>query len=272
MATIGIIGLGKMGHAMARHLLAAGHAVLGSDPVEAARDAAEKLGVTLRPHPRQVALEAELVFVVVGFDSEVETVIFGQDGLVHAARPGLTVGICSTVSPTYARKIERRLRDTGIVLLDLPSTRGEQAMEAGEVLILGGGDKVAFERWTPVLETFASDIFFLGPFGAGQAGKLVNNLILWSCIAANDEGLRLGEALGVAPDLLRGALHKSSAQNNAMSTRAEDRPLPWAEKDMMMVLSEADRAGMSLPLSGVIKEVIKGYKLRRGIPTPKSIE
>jgi 3-hydroxyisobutyrate dehydrogenase-like beta-hydroxyacid dehydrogenase len=145
-------------------------------------------------------------------------------------------------------------------------------LEAGDILLLGGGDKAAFDRWTPIFKTFASDIFHLGDFGAGQVAKMVNNLILWACMSANDEGLRLGESFGLSPDLLRTALNKSSAQNWSLSTRAEERPIPWAEKDMMMVLREADRVDLSLPLCGTVKEVIKGYKLRRGIRIPKETD
>ena len=272
MTTIGIIGLGKMGRAMGRHLIAHGHSVVGCDPVEAARTAAAALGVAIRQNPKTIAAESELVFIVVGFDSEVETVVFGADGLLLGAKPGLTIAIGSTISPSYAAKVARRLAGRDLVLLDVPSTRGEQALEAGQILLLGGGDKAAFDRWTPVFRTFASDIFHLGDFGAGQVAKMVNNLILWACMSANDEGLRLAQALGVDPDMLRKALHISSAQNWSLSTRAEDRPVPWAEKDMNIVLHEADKAHLSLPLCGTVKEVIKGIKIRRGIPIPLAME
>lgn len=272
MAAIGIIGLGKMGRPMARHLIAHGHSVVGCDPVEAARTAAAALGVGIRPNPKAIAAETELIFIVVGFDSEVETVIFGDDSILRGAKPGLTIAVGSTISPSYAKQIARRLAGRDLVLIDLPSTRGEQALEAGQILLLGGGDKAAFDRWTPVFHTFANDIFYLGEFGAGQVAKMVNNLILWACMSANDEGLRLAQALGVDPELLRKAFDKSSAQNWSLSTRAEDRPIPWAEKDMTIVLREADRARLSLPLCGAIKEVIKGMKIRRGIPTPLEAE
>ena len=101
---------------------------------------------------------------------------------------------------------------------------------------------------------------------------MVNNLILWACMSANDEGLRLAQSMGVDPEVLRAALHKSSAQNWSLSTRAEDRPIPWAEKDMNIVLREADKARLSLPLCGTVKEVIKGIKIRRGIPMSIEVE
>ena len=93
---------------------------------------------------------------------------------------------------------------------------------------------------------------------------MVNNLILWACISANDEGLRLGEQLGVDRRAMRAMLLQSSGQNWALESGAGERPMPWAEKDMMIVLQEADAARMSLPLCGVVKEVIKGIKVARG--------
>src|SRR6516165_668798 len=197
MRRIGIVGLGAMGRPMARHLIAKGFTVCGYDPVVAAQDKAAALGVTVVASPAEVARASELVLVVVGFDAHVEKVFFGEQGLLTAARAGLIVAMGSTIAPSYARQLAERVKSHGLVLLDMALTRGEPAAEAGEMLILGGGDPTVFETCRPVFSAFASDIFDLGPFGAGQVGKMVNNLILWACMTANDEGLRLGEALGV---------------------------------------------------------------------------
>src|SRR5215210_2618564 len=101
---IGILGLGKMGAPMARHLLAKGYNVAGFDPVDAARRDGLALGVNVLDSPREVARASDVVIVVVGFDHEVETVIYGKDGVVEAARPGLIVAIGSTIAPRYAQK------------------------------------------------------------------------------------------------------------------------------------------------------------------------
>jgi 3-hydroxyisobutyrate dehydrogenase-like beta-hydroxyacid dehydrogenase len=98
---------------------------------------------------------------------------------------------------------------------------------------------------------------------------MVNNLILWACISANHEGLHLAERLGVDPERLREALLDSSAGNWALQTRPERQPMPWAEKDMRIVLGEADRLRISLPLCGVVTEVVKSVKYERGWPTPE---
>jgi 3-hydroxyisobutyrate dehydrogenase-like beta-hydroxyacid dehydrogenase len=254
---------------MAKHLAAKGFTVIGHDPVAQACRQAAAHGAQIAGSAREVAQSCELVIVVVGFDSEVEAGLFGEQGIVAGAKPGLVVALGSTVAPRYSRRLAERLLEKNIVLLDIPLARGEAAAVKGQLLIYGAGDAAAFEACRPAFSAFASDIFHLGPAGAGQVGKMVNNLILWACMSANDEGLRLGEALGVDPERLRAALHHGSAQNWAMDTMAERSGMPWAEKDMNIVLHEADLARLSLPLAGAVKETIKGLKIRLGLGMPE---
>ena len=266
---VGIIGLGKMGFPMARHLRKGGFEVVACDLNEAARRKAEGAGIKVAATPRAVADAADFVIVVVGFDSEAESVVLGADGIAAGARSGLIVGIASTVAPRTMKRISARIADSGIELLDMPLTRGEPAAEAGNLLVMVGGDGAIFERCRPVLQTFASSIFLVGDLGAGQVGKMVNNLILWACISANHEGLKLAQGLGVDPERVRAALLESSANNWALQTRPEEQPMPWAEKDMRIVLGEADRMRLSVPLCGVVTEVVKSVKFERGWPTPE---
>jgi len=265
---VGIIGLGKMGFPMARHLRKAGFTVAACDVSAAARTQAEGAGIKVVASPKAVAADSDFVIVVVGFDSEAETVVLGADGIAPAARPGLIVGIASTVAPRTMQKLADKLKGTGVVLLDMPITRGEAAAEAGKMLTMVGGDAAAFEACKPALSCFASSIYHVGELGAGQVGKMVNNLILWACISANHEASRLAKALNVDFERLRTALLDSSAGNWALQTRPEEQPMPWAEKDMRIALTEADRLRISVPLCGVVTEVVKSVKFERGWPTP----
>jgi 3-hydroxyisobutyrate dehydrogenase-like beta-hydroxyacid dehydrogenase len=210
------------------------------------------LGAMGRPMVRHLIAKG---FAVIGYD-------------VAAAACERVAALGATIAAT-PRDLARRLEGSGIVLIDMALTRGEPFAEAGTMLVLGGGDEAAFAACQPVLRSFASDIFHLGPFGAGQVGKMVNNLILWACMTANDEGLRLGEALGIDAEKLRHALTHSSAENFSLSARADERPTPWAEKDMRIVLQEAATSGLSLPLSTLVKERIADFKRRKGYPTPR---
>lgn len=262
--TVGMIGLGKMGNPMARLLAAKGFSVVGYDVNAAAGKIAAAHGVAVAASPAALAAKCDLLIVVTGFEEEAEAALFGQSGAVDGARPGTIVGVASTISPSGMQDIGKRLAARDLVPLDIPLCRGEPAAEAGKLLITGGGDRAAFECCRPAFAAFADAIFHLGPVGAGQVGKMVNNLILWACISANDEGLRLGERLNVDRSAMREMLLQSSGQNWALQSGAGDRPMPWAEKDMTIVLAEADSARMSLPLCGVVKEVIKGIKVSRG--------
>ena len=266
---VGMIGLGKMGNPMCRHLRQAGFAVTGTDVSDAARRSLEAAGIKTVATSREVAAASDFVIVVVGFDSEAEHAILGPDGVVAGAHPGLIVGVASTVAPRTMTRIAAQLGGTGITLLDMPLTRGEPAAEAGKMLTMVGGDAAAFAAVKPALDSFADAVFHVGTLGAGQVGKMVNNLILWACISANHEGFRLAEALGVDPGRLRTALIESSAGNWAMKTQIQNQPMPWAEKDMRIVLGEADKLRLALPLCGVVKEVVKSIKYERGWPTPE---
>ena len=267
--SVGVIGLGKMGGQLARHLAEAGFETRGYDVRAEAMTAAGADGAAATGSPAELAAASDLTIVGVGFDSEVEAALFGDDGVMKSPRPGSVLAVASTVAPATMLKIAERIGDSGIQVLDIPMARGEQAAIDGNLLIFGGGDREAFDRCRPAFSTFSDAIHHLGPVGAGQVGKLVNNLILWACISANEEGFALAEKLGVEAGPLREALLQSSADNWALATQAVERPMPWAEKDMTIVLKEADAARIALPLCGTIKEVIKGVKIARGQPMPE---
>jgi 3-hydroxyisobutyrate dehydrogenase-like beta-hydroxyacid dehydrogenase len=260
-----------MGLPIGRHLAQRGFAVTGYDVALAALKVAASAGINPVNSPKAVAAASDLVIVVVGFDSEVEAVMFGDNGVLAGAGDGVIVAIASTIAPQTMQRIAKRLpASPNVTLLDIPLCRGEGPAEKGELLIMGGGDKAAFDACRDAFSAFATSIYHLGPAGAGQVGKMVNNLILWACISANEEGFKLAGSLGVDRETLRAALLDSSAGNWSLATRPEEKPMPWAEKDMSIVLKEADAARLTLPLCGVVKEVIKTVKIERNWPTPKA--
>ena len=266
--TVGVVGLGKMGGPLARHLANAGYGVIGYDVADAALAAVTDAGVERAATCADMATRCDLAIVGVGFDSEVEDVIFGDTGLLAGAKQGMVLAVASTIAPGTMKSIAERA-GPDVTCLDIPMCRGEQAAIDGDLLLMGGGDRATFDACAPAFRTFANDMYYLGDLGAGQVGKMVNNLILWACISANSEGMALADTLGVDTETLRDALLDSSARNWAMEVRAETWPLPWAEKDMSIVLKEADAARISLPLCGTIKEVIKGIKINLGQGMPQ---
>lgn len=257
---VGVVGLGKMGLPMANHLRDAGFVVHGFDPRPGAAAAAERHGIVVAAAPAEVAGRAAATFVVVGFDDEVVEVCLGAGGIHEGASPGDVVFLCSTIAPDTSTRVGRDLSGRGVRVADATLCRAEHAAVDATLLVLGGGDPEVFEEWDGALRTFATDVCLLGDLGAGQVGKMLNNLLLWINVAANAEALRLGERLGVAQDALIPALMLGSGANWALGTWHKARPMPWAEKDLAICLEYADRVGLSAPLSGLTREVMKRLK------------
>lgn len=200
----GVVGLGRLGLPIAERLLAAGYPVRGFDVSGDACAEASTIGVTLDRSPRELAAATRASLVLVGEDEDVrDCCVHGEDALLAGLDTGHMIVVCATVLPTTVIEVAEATRERGGDVLDAPLARGEQAVERGEALALCGGRADPFERWRPVLAEFCTDVIRLGDVGAGQVGKMVNNLLLWSTIAANHEGLRLAQRFGVDLDALR---------------------------------------------------------------------
>ena len=269
---IGFVGLGRMGSRMALRLVDS-FSVFGTDKTLSLRQSAESNGIRWVDDSMSLASNCRHVFIVAGSESDVTEIIFGERGLVRGIDSETTIVVCATVRPSYMRALAERLsQNSYIELLDCPIARGEAAADTGQLLLFVGGDRQLLDSLTPILSYLGSDIEFLGPIGAGQVAKAVNNYLLWACLTASMEGLDFGERLGVDRERMRAALEKSSGANWAMSTRADDRPALWAEKDMALFLSEADRLRFSVPIAGQVREAIKLFKLDRHLDRSPDLE
>jgi 3-hydroxyisobutyrate dehydrogenase-like beta-hydroxyacid dehydrogenase len=270
--SVGVIGLGKMGRPIARHLIAAGFDVSGFDPDPDAAAAAAESGITIAATCADIARASDIIVIAVGFEEQVEQAVFAADGVLAGAGKAAILAIASTVSPSYMMALARRVKRRGLDVVDIPLARGERAAEEGSLLVLAGGPEDVLTRCRPAMETFSDTIFRLGDVGAGQVAKAVNNMLLWTCLCANVEGMDFAAAFGVDHEILREALQHSSGANWALETRADERPALWAEKDMMILLAEADSARVAMPLSSTVKEAIKAFKIARNLPMPKRDE
>lgn len=260
---IGIVGLGKMGRPMARHLIDAGFQVHGFDVDSDALDAAIADGVTVHESTSRMAEVTDGTLVVVGFDSEVIETCLGSHGVLSGAGDGHSIFICSTVRPRISVAIAEKATETGVDVMDATLCRSEHAAISGNLLVLLGGDESMFAPWRPAFDSFASDIVHVGPLGAGQVAKTLNNALLWCSVVANAEILRLGMRHGIEQETLRRALLLSSGANWALETWPRTRPMPWAEKDMEIALELGREAGLDLPLSTEIAELISLIKRQK---------
>jgi 3-hydroxyisobutyrate dehydrogenase-like beta-hydroxyacid dehydrogenase len=257
--TVGVVGLGKMGAPIAAHLLRHGHSVVGVDLDPAAGADLVAAGMQRADGADDLA-GVEICLVLVEGRSA-ERVLLADGGYRPALVDCLTL-VCSTVEPEPMRALHAAADGAGARLLDAPLCRGDHGARQGDLLALVGGSRELLAECEDVLRAFCSEVVHVGGPGAGQVAKLVNNLLLWANITSIVEALQLGEALGVRRAPLVQALLPSSARSWVLETWQRPRALPWAHEDMRMVLEASTEAGLSLPLSGLVHELIKGIRSR----------
>ena len=256
MDRVGIVGPGRMGLAMIKHLVKAGFAVSATDIDSAQLAKAEEAGAQPFASAAELGRNADYAIVAVGFDAETVEVTLGEDGLVGAMAPGSCIAVCSTSSPETVRTVADKAAEKDIDVLDAPICRGRWAADEGTLLALLGGTDATVERSHPVFEAFCSDIAHLGPVGHGQFGKAMNNFLMWITGVGLIEAGRLAEAFGVDLVKLREALLISSARSATLEDW-DRMTFTWALKDMQIVSQMADGLGESMPLAGQIREMVK---------------
>ena len=263
---VGVVGTGRMGLAIAKHLMKHGYKVIGQDIEPKAVEAAKAAGATTVATPAEVGKAAKFVIVAVGYDDEASAVMLDKGGLLETMGPGSVISVSSTCTPDHVKMLAERAREKGVDVLDAPICRGQMAADTGTMLTLCGGKEDVFQRAEPILRTFCSDIKHLGDIGAGQFGKALNNFLLWVNGVALIEAGRLSEANGMDLVKLRDALLISSGASDALKNW-ENVSFTWALKDMQIVIKMADKAGLSLPIAGAIKELVKeGRRIKHSNP------
>ncbi len=256
---IGMVGPGRMGYAMLKHLIAKGYGVTVTDINADTVARATEAGADSADGPAALGQRTEFVIIAVGFDDEALEVTLGDGGLVDSMQPGSVIAISSTVAPDTVQRIETEAAKKDIGVLDAPICRGGWAADEGTLLALFGANDEVVERAKPVYSTFSSDIVHVGSVGHGQVAKTMNNMLLWVNGIALMEAGKLSESTGISLPKLREALLMSSGQSAAL----EDWDMitfTWALKDMQIVSKMADNAGITMPLAGAIKEMVKAGK------------
>jgi|ERR1700733_5265020 len=215
----GVIGLGIMGGAFARHLAAAGIRTSGYDLLPAVLDTFRSHGGHACSSPRAVAAAADIVITSLPHSAALEDALFGADGLVAAGRSGLLVVETSTLSLEDKERVRGRLASEGIGMLDAPiSGTGPQA-QSKDIAIFASGGRAEFERARPVLSHFARSVRYVGVFGAGSKMKYIANLLVAIHIVGAAEAIVLGEKAGLDPAMLVEVLADSAATSRMLEVR-----------------------------------------------------
>ena len=262
---IGFIGAGRMGRPMSGHIIKAGFELTVYDPIEEAMAAVETLGGKRAATAGALAAVSDIIFVMPGFFNEVEAAICGSDGVLSGAAVGAIVIVASTITPLQAKDLAARCAVKGVRFLDAPVCQGERGAIEGYLLWLVGGPEDVVAEARQAMEPSGTDIFHLGEVGAGMVGKAMNNMLLWAALVADHEALAIAEAHGVPKEKLIPALLKSSGTNWPLEHWKDMHRIPWAHKDMQIVLEMGDQARLTLPIAGLLREQVKPIMRAAGI-------
>ncbi len=260
---IGFLGLGTMGAAMAANLARAGFAVTAWNRSPGRAPELDDLGVTRADIPADVARATDIVVVCVSDTPDVEAVLFGSGGLAEGARPGQLVIDCSTISPSATRDFASRLGELGVALVDAPVSGGSEGAQKATLTIFCGGAEEDVERARPILAAMGKTITHVGPSGAGQAVKAVNQVILAGTYLGVAEGIVLAIKAGLDVSQVVEALGGGAAQSWVLANRSErmrvnDYPLGFKvalhRKDLGIAIDLAREMGADLPVSEMAAE------------------
>ena len=213
MSQIAFIGLGNMGAPMALNLLKAGHQLSVFDLVPAAVKTLTDAGAKSATNASEAVKGADVVVSMLPASQHVEALYLGESGLLAHIPKQAIIMDCSTISPDSARKVARAAESLGIAMVDAPVSGGTGGAIAGTLTFIVGGEKAALEKARPFLEKMGKNIFHAGASGAGQVGKICNNMMLGIQMAATCEALSLGVANGMDPAVLSEIISKSSGRN-----------------------------------------------------------
>jgi len=259
---VAFVGLGVMGFPMAGHLKAKGYEVVVYNRTAAKADEwAKKHGGTTAPTPAAAARDADFVMTMVGNDNDVLEVVGGKDGVLSGMRKGAILVDHTTASADVARKVFALAKEKGVDFIDAPVSGGQAGAENGKLTVMCGGEPQPFERAKPVMDSYARAVTLLGPAGAGQLTKMVNQICIAGLVQALSEGIAFAEKAGLDADLVLDVISKGAAQSWQMENRGKTMharkfdfgfAVDWMRKDLGICLAEAKRNGAKLPVTTTV--------------------
>jgi len=264
MATVGIVGLGLLGGAVASRLRAGGHDVVGYDIAADKVTALVALGGRAAPSAQAVAESAAAVCVVLPSLTSVEDVVLGPRGLAASGAAGATIIQMSTISPALTERLAREVTAKGLAFLDCPISGTSAMVERGEGIVFVGGDPSVFGRWRSVLETILPRAVFVGRAGQAMVLKLVANLLVALHSAAAAEALLMARKAGLDLELVLDVLGRSAASSRMLEVRGPlvargefppQMKLDLFMKDLHLIQDAARSVGAPLPLTDVAERL-----------------
>ena len=267
---IGWIGTGVMGKSMAMHVLTAGYTLTVYNRTKAKADELLQKGAVWADSPKEVAQNADIVFSIVGYPKDVESVLIGQNGALEGLNPGGILCDMTTSSPVLAEKIALKAKDKGCLSMDCPVTGGDIGAQKGTLSIFVGGDTHGLETIRPLLECMGQKILYCGNSGMGQRGKLANQIAVAGVMFSTCESLLFAQEAGLpVRDWLESVVTGAagSIAMNTLGRRILDgdfKPGFYIEhfiKDLGLCLEECKRMGLVLPGTTQAEQL---YRLLQG--------
>ena len=261
---VAFLGLGVMGYPMAGHLASAGHqvTVYNRSPAKAAQWVAEQ-GHASAATPREAAANADIVFCCVGNDDDLRSVVLGEHGALEGMKAGAIFVDHTTASAEVARELGAAAHALGLQFVDAPVSGGNLGAINGALTVMCGGDSAAFEAIRPVAMAFSKAVTLLGPCGAGQLAKMVNQVAIAGLVQGLAEAIAFGEKAGLDMKAVLGVIGKGAAQSWQMDNRGptmvDDKfdfgfAVDWMRKDLGIALDEAKRNGARLPVTALVDQ------------------
>jgi 3-hydroxyisobutyrate dehydrogenase-like beta-hydroxyacid dehydrogenase len=261
-AKIAFIGLGVMGFPMAGHLKAKGYDVTVYNRTAAkAGDWVKKHGGKSAPTPAAAAKDQDFVMLMVGNDNDLLEVALGRDGALAGMKKGAILVDHTTASADAARKVFAAAKEKGVDFIDAPVSGGQAGAENGKLTVMCGGEAGPFERAKPVMDSYGRAVTLLGPSGAGQLTKMVNQICIAGLVQALSEGIAFAEKAGLDVNMVLDVISKGAAQSWQMENRGKTMherkfnfgfAVDWMRKDLGMCLAEAQRNGAKLPVTEIV--------------------
>jgi 3-hydroxyisobutyrate dehydrogenase len=268
---IAFIGMGTMGLPMALNLMRAGHQVTVHNRTREREAAAEKGGARCAASPAEAARGAEITITCVSDTPDVEAIVLGEEGVIQGAKAGSLLIDMSTISPSATKEIAAALAARGIHMLDAPVSGGSEGAQQGTLSIMVGGDAADVSAATPVLEAMGKTISHVGPIGAGQLTKAINQIVVAGTYWSVAEGIALGLKAGLDMESVVTAVGGGAAGSWAMDNRSgnmirNEYPLGFKvelhRKDLNIALGVARELGVSLPVAAFVEQVETGLVAR----------
>ena len=266
MAKVAFIGLGVMGYPMAGHLKnKGGHDVtVWNRTTEKATKWADQYGGSAASTPREAAGGCDFVFMCVGNDDDVRSVVYGDDGIFAGMKAGATLVDNTTASAELARELAEAASDKGFKFIDAPVSGGQAGAENGALTVMCGGDEADFAAVKPVIEAYAKMVGLMGPAGSGQLTKMMNQICIAGLVQGLSESIAFGQKAGLDIEKVVGVISKGAAGSWQMENRHKTMSeghydhgfaVEWMRKDLGICLAEAKRNGARLPVTALVDQL-----------------